>query len=79
MNSNNGAEAAEGERLQQAISPVLNSGLSLKEMRIILAEMFANSVSNAPDNEIENHTAKRQTPVFLAITGFLENLSDFQE
>lgn len=64
--------------LRQAVSPVLEAGLTLKQMRIILAEMYANSVSNPPENEIDAFSAKRQTPVFLALTEMLENLQDLE-
>lgn len=63
--------------LRAAVSPVLDAELSPKEMRIILSEMFANSVSNPPDGEIDAFSARRQTPVFLALQELLENLNDF--
>lgn len=71
MQKNNGA-------IREAVSPVLDAELSLRDMKIILAEMFANSVSNPPEGEIDAFTARRQTPVFLALTELLENLQNFQ-
>lgn len=76
MHKNNGTSKHNLTALQDAVSPVLDSGHSLKEMRIILSEMYSNSVSNAPSDELDNFTAKRQTVVFLALQKFLELLQE---
>jgi hypothetical protein len=65
--------------LRDAVSPVLESGLTLSQMRMILNEMYSNSVSNAPTDEMDNYTAKRQTPVFLALSSFLENIEQLEK
>lgn len=64
------------KKLQNVVSPVLHNALTLKEQRLILNEMFALAVSNIPDNETENFTAKKLTPVFLALSELLENAQD---
>lgn len=64
------------KKLQNVVSPVLHNALTLKEQRLILNEMFALAVSNIPDNETENFTAKKLTPVFLALSELLENAED---
>lgn len=69
MLKNNGA-------IREAVSPVLDAELSIREMKIILAEMYANSVSNPPDGEIGAFTARRQSPVFLALNELLDNLQE---
>jgi len=63
------------EKIQNIISPILESHLTLKEQRMILNQMFALAVSNIPDNETENFTAKKMMPVFLALNEVLENAS----
>jgi hypothetical protein len=63
------------EKIQNIIRPITESQLSLSEQRLILNQMFALAVSNIPDNETENFTAKKMSPVFLALSEFLENLS----
>lgn len=64
------------EKLHNVIRPVLENQLSLKEQRLILNQMFAMAVSNAPENETDNFTAKKMTPVFLALSELLESASD---
>lgn len=65
--------------LVAAVSPVLDSGLTLKDFRLILGEMYVNSVSNAPDNELEQFTARRQGAVYLALAAMLENLEEIEK
>lgn|GEM_PF-6538766 len=62
------------KKLEKTIAPLLECGLSLSDQRIILHEMFAAAVSNAPDDELDNYTAKRTTPVYLALCQLLENI-----
>ena len=49
--------------------------ITAKEQRMILHEMFTATVSNAPDNEIDNFTAKRISPIYLSICKALEKIS----
>ncbi|MFW0737575.1 hypothetical protein [Flavobacterium sp. T12S277] len=63
------------KKLENVINPVLQSPLTLKEQRLILNEMFALAMSNIPENETDNFTAKKITPVFLALSELLENAS----
>lgn len=61
-------------RLSDAVQPLIESGVTFREQRMLLHEMFTASVANAPDNEVDNFTAKRLTPVYLALIETLENL-----
>ncbi len=65
--------------LEQAILPVVDCTIRFSEQRMLLNEMFASTVSNAPDNEIDNFTARRITPFYLAMCQLLENLDSIQE
>lgn len=49
---------------------------SLKEHRMALHEMFALAVTNIPDDETENFTARKLKPTYLALCEFLENLKE---
>jgi hypothetical protein len=62
------------EKLTQAITPIVESQLSLQEQRMALHEMFALAMSNIPENETDNFTAKKLAPAYLALCQFLENL-----
>jgi hypothetical protein len=61
-------------KFEKLTEPLRDSGVDLSEHSIILHEMFASTVSNAPDNETDNFTAKRVTPVYLALCRLLENI-----
>jgi len=63
------------EKIQNIIRPITENQLSLSEQRLILNQMFALAVSNIPENETENFTAKKLMPVFLALSELLENAS----
>jgi len=65
--------------LEQAILPIVESGVNFRDQRMLLHEMFTSSVANAPDNEIENFTAKRLTPFYLAMCSLLENLDTIDD
>ncbi|MBC5835826.1 hypothetical protein G6N05_05450 [Flavobacterium sp. F372] len=65
--------------LDQAIKPIVECGVNFRNQRMLLHEMFTSSVANAPDDEIENFTAKRLTPVYLALCNLLENLDSIEE
>ena len=62
----------------EAVAPLLNGKIELHSARMLLSEMFTSAVSNAPDNEIDNFTAKQMTPVYLALMQTLENLQLFE-
>lgn len=64
------------ENLLHAIRPIIDSPLSLKEQRLALNQMFALALSNIPENETDNFTAKKLMPVFLALSEVLENLAE---
>nr|WP_315245184.1 hypothetical protein [uncultured Flavobacterium sp.] len=66
------------ENLLTLIRPITENPLSLKEQRLILNQMFALAVSNIPDNETDNFTAKKMMPVFLSLSEFLENVSQIE-
>jgi hypothetical protein len=46
---------------------------------MLLHEMFASTVANAPDDESDNWTARRITPFYLALCQLLENLDEIPE
>lgn len=67
------------EKLRNVIRPILENQISLKDQRLILNQMFALAVTNIPENEIDNFTAKRMTPVFLALSELLESASEIDQ
>jgi hypothetical protein len=56
--------------LNQTITPIVESQLSLQEQRMALHEMFALAMSNIPENETDNFTAKKLAPAYLALCQF---------
>lgn len=66
------------EELDKILSPVLTSEFSVKELKTVLREMFVLAVTNAPENEIDNFTAKRMSPTYLALAELLENVQEMQ-
>jgi len=65
--------------LDQAIQPIVECKINFSNQRMLLNEMFASTVSNAPDDECDNWTAKRITPFYLAMCQLLENLDTIGE
>lgn len=65
--------------LDQAVLPIIECGVNFRNQRMLLHEMFTSTVANAPDDEIENFTAKRLTPFYLAMLNLLENLDSIDE
>ena len=65
--------------VEQAILPIVECGVNFKDQRMLLHEMFTSSVANAPDDEIENFTAKRLTPFYLAMCSLLENIDTIDD
>lgn len=63
--------------LQEAIEPLMNCSISFSRQRMLLNQMFAHSVSNAPSDEVDNFTAKQLSPFFIALSETLENLERF--
>lgn len=63
-----------GKKLNKTIRPLMECEVSLKEQRKALREMFALAISNIPENETDNFTAKRLTPVFLSLSEMLDNM-----
>jgi hypothetical protein len=55
-------------KMNQAITPLVE--LSLQEQRMALHEMFALAMSNIPENETDNFTAKKLAPAYLALCQF---------
>ncbi|PZO33180.1 MAG: hypothetical protein DCE86_05315 [Flavobacteriaceae bacterium] len=72
-------EKTPAQRIEEALAPFLESNLDLSATRMVLHEMFTSAVSNAPDDEIDNFTARRMTPHYLAIVMLLENLQSLQK
>jgi hypothetical protein len=65
--------------LEQAIAPIIECQLSFSDQRMLVNEMFAATVANAPDNETENFTANRLKNFYLALSQTLENISNISE
>lgn len=60
--------------VEEAVEPLLKSSISLSGQRELLSEMFTQAVCNAPDDEIDNYTARQLSPLYLALMKTLENL-----
>jgi len=58
--------------LEEAIEPLCS--ISFSSQRMLLHKMFTLAVCAAPDDEIDNYTAKELTPFYLALCETLENL-----
>jgi hypothetical protein len=65
--------------IEQTIQPVVELKINFRNQRMLLNEMFASTVSNAPDDEIDNWTAKRITPFYLALCQLLENIDSIDD
>lgn len=64
----------EVKTVEEALAPILNSAIPFSDQRRFLHEMFTQTVCNAPDDEIDNYTARQLTPFYLALLESLENL-----
>ena len=60
---------------KKAIQSLMDCGVSVSELKLAVNEMYASSVCNAPANEVDNFTARKLTPSFLALCTFLEIVS----
>jgi hypothetical protein len=67
------------QNVETAILPIVECGVNFRNQRMLLHEMFTSSVANAPNDEIENFTAKRLTPFYLAMCSLLENLDSIDD
>jgi hypothetical protein len=63
---------------KEALAPILESALSISQHSMALHEMFALAMSNIPDNETENFTAKKIMPAYIAFCQVLENIRQFE-
>lgn len=61
------------DALYDAILPVAQFPMFFHQQRMLLHEMYTAAVVNAPDDEIDNFTAKRLTPFYLALCQMFEN------
>lgn len=77
MPSNHDYEKKASISVEEVIEPLLNCSIPFSRQRLLLNQMFAASVANAPDDEIDNFTAKQFSPFFLALSETLENLEKF--
>jgi hypothetical protein len=64
------------EELQKTIRPLIECEVSLSQQRMALHEMFALAVSNVPENETDNFTAKKLATVYIALCEVLENVRE---
>lgn len=62
------------QQLFEAVTPVVNFPVPFNKQRMLLHEMFTSAVANAPDDEIDNYTAKKLGPFYLSLCEFLENI-----
>lgn len=65
--------------IEDAINPLVVVGINFRDQRMLLHEMFANTVASAPDDETDNFTAKKLTPFYLALCQLLENIDSIDE
>lgn len=65
--------------IEDAIKPVVNCAIPFWEQRLILSEMFATTIANAPDDETDNFSAKRIKPFFLGMIEMLENFDKIDQ
>lgn len=63
---------------REALAPILESEMSMSEQRMALHEMFALAMSNIPEDETENFTAKKITPAYIALCQLMENMRQFE-
>lgn len=56
-----------------AIDPVMMFPMFFHQQRMMLHEMFTAAVANAPDDELDNFTAKKLTPFYLSLCQLFEN------
>lgn len=63
------------QKLRNAIKPLLDCEVTPSQQRMALHEMFGLAMSNIPENETDNFTAKKLMPVYLALCEVLENVS----
>ncbi|WP_417365887.1 hypothetical protein [Flavobacterium beibuense] len=61
--------------IENAIEPLIQCGLDFVTQKKLLDQMFVAAVENAPDNEIDNFTAKQTSPFFLAMSETITNLN----
>lgn len=62
------------KKLNEVIRPLTEMPISLRKQRKLLHELFATAVCNAPENETENYTANKFSPVYLALCDLFENI-----
>lgn len=60
----------------EAIEPLILCSIPFSDQRRFLHEMFTQTVCNAPDDEIDNFTARQLSPFYLALLQTLENLEN---
>ena len=53
--------------LERIIEPLFEEDVNLEDHKNNLDRMFALAVQHAPDDEIDNFTAKKLSPTFLAL------------
>jgi hypothetical protein len=58
--------------------PLIECERSLRQQRLDLHEMFALAMTNIPDNETDNFTARKLKPTYLALCELLENIQEVQ-
>jgi chromosome segregation ATPase len=70
-------EISFAKKLKNLLRPIVDCEISLSKQRMALHEMFSLAMTNIPDNEIDNYTAKRLTPAYLSFCQLLENVQEY--
>jgi chromosome segregation ATPase len=71
-------EVSFSKKLKNILQPIVECDISLSKQRMALHEMFTLAMTNIPDNEIDNYTAKRLTPAYLSFCQLLENVQEYK-
>ncbi|NRT11541.1 hypothetical protein [Flavobacterium sp. 14A] len=62
------------KKQKKKLAPITHSNITVGAFKMGLNKMFAMAMSNIPENETDNYTAKELTPAFLGISELLENI-----
>lgn len=63
----------------KAFRPLQNCGIPIRTQKKVLHEMFVSAVTNAPEDEVDNFTAKKFSPVYLALCEVLDNVPQIRK
>jgi hypothetical protein len=66
------------EKLKEILRPVMECEISLSKQKMALHEMFSMAITNIPENESDNYTARKLSPAYLSFCQLLENVQEMQ-